>query len=251
MGAAAPPSRTRSAPSCEAIAGRRQGDREPVLRPAGVRHRRSAGHHEGGPAPDERPRHPLGHPGLCRRSSAPRATEAKQPGRGHLHGLPQPLHGVRPGRGRGLRRQRHPRAHLRVPAPHAGAVASPCGTTAARRASTSPPATTPRSTTATRSTGPTARSCRPSTPPPSPHELEQIDVFTGVQPHGLYDEAKAPVLSTLMGEETDETFMANVMAMINDRGAVAKVADTLQDGLHPLPRLRLEARARRRCAGWA
>ena len=32
----------------------------------------------------------------------------------------------------------------------------------------SPPATTPRSTTATRSTGPTAPSCRPSTPPPSP-----------------------------------------------------------------------------------
>ena len=30
------------------------------------------------------------------------------------------------------------------------------------------PATTPRSTTATRSTGPTVRSCRPSTPPPSP-----------------------------------------------------------------------------------
>ncbi|WP_287227234.1 hypothetical protein [Oscillibacter sp.] len=30
------------------------------------------------------------------------------PGRGHLYGLPEPLHGVRPGGGGGLRRQRYP-----------------------------------------------------------------------------------------------------------------------------------------------
>ena len=41
---------------------------------------------------------------------------------------------------------------------------SPCGTTAARRASTSPPATTPRSITAIRSIGRTVPSCPPSTP---------------------------------------------------------------------------------------
>lgn len=41
-------------------------------------------------------------------------------------------------------------------------LALPCGTTAARRASTSPPATTPRSIMATRSTGPTAPSCPPA-----------------------------------------------------------------------------------------
>ena len=51
----------------ESIRDDREGDREPVLWAAGIRHRRSAWHHEGGPAPDEHPRHPLGHPGLCQR----------------------------------------------------------------------------------------------------------------------------------------------------------------------------------------
>ena len=51
----------------ESIRGDEKEIREPVLRASGVRHRRSAGHHEGGPAPDERPCHPLGHPGLCQR----------------------------------------------------------------------------------------------------------------------------------------------------------------------------------------
>ena len=49
-----------------------------------------------------------------------------------------------------------------------------CGSTAARRASTSPPATTPRSTTAIRSIGRTARSCRPTTPPPSPPSWRRL-----------------------------------------------------------------------------
>ena len=50
----------------------------------------------------------------------------------------------------------------------ANVIAAESATTAVRRASTSPPATTPRSTTVIRSTGPTAPSCRPSTPTPSP-----------------------------------------------------------------------------------
>ena len=60
--------------------------------------------------------------------------------------------------------------HVRILSPCAPLrnLALPCGTTAARRASTSPPATTPRSIMATRSTGPTAPSCPPSTPMPSP-----------------------------------------------------------------------------------
>ena len=61
--------------------------------------------------------------------------------------------------------------HVRIfesPAAHAGAELRRAGDTTVRRASTSPPATIPRSITAIRSTGPTAPSCRPSTPPPLP-----------------------------------------------------------------------------------
>ena len=98
----------------------REGDREPVLRPAGIRYRRTAGHHEGGSAPDERTRHSLGHPGLCRRYRR-RGRRGQTKGRGHLHGLPREQHGLCPRRGGGLRRQWHPCAYFRVPAPHAGA----------------------------------------------------------------------------------------------------------------------------------
>ena len=145
----------------------------PVLRPAGVRHRRPARHDEDGPAPDERLCHPLGDTGL-REGNLRRGRGGQAPRRRHLHGLPQPLAWTSPApRPRSCAGKRHPCAHLRVAAPHAGAVASPCGNMAARPASTSPPATTPRNTTATRSTGPTARSCRPSTPTPSPPSLRR------------------------------------------------------------------------------
>ena len=55
-------------------------------------------------------------------------------------------------------------------------------------------------------------------------ELEKIDIFTGVKTMP-FDEAMAAGRIELMGEETDKAFMDNVMAMVNDRESVAKVAD--------------------------
>ena len=55
-------------------------------------------------------------------------------------------------------------------------------------------------------------------------ELEKIDIFTGVKTTP-FDEAMAAGRIELMGEETDKAFMDNVMAMVNDRESVAKVAD--------------------------
>ena len=55
-------------------------------------------------------------------------------------------------------------------------------------------------------------------------ELTQIDIFTGVKSMP-YDEAVAAGMVTVMGEECDERFMRNVMAMANDPAMVAKMAD--------------------------
>ena len=41
-----------------------------------------------------------------------------------------------------------------------------------------------------------------------------------------FDDAKAQGLIEIMGAETDERFMSHVMAMVNDRESMAKVADT-------------------------
>ena len=43
-----------------------------------------------------------------------------------------------------------------------------------------------------------------------------------------YDQAVADGLITIMGEETDEKFLANVMAQVNDKAAVDAVADTFK-----------------------
>ena len=43
-----------------------------------------------------------------------------------------------------------------------------------------------------------------------------------------YDKAVADGLITIMGEETDEKFLANVMEQVNDQAAVDKVADTFK-----------------------
>ena len=43
-----------------------------------------------------------------------------------------------------------------------------------------------------------------------------------------YDQAVADGLITIMGEETDEKFLANVMAQVNDQAAVDAVADTFK-----------------------
>ena len=57
--------------------------------------------------------------------------------------------------------------------------------------------------------------------------LEKIDIFTGVK-RMAFDDAVKACLITLLGEETDKMFMANVMAMINDRASVAQVADSFK-----------------------
>jgi len=56
-------------------------------------------------------------------------------------------------------------------------------------------------------------------------ELERIDIFDGVKRMD-YDEAVSRGLISLLGDETDEKFMAQVMAMVNDRSCVQQVADT-------------------------
>ena len=58
-------------------------------------------------------------------------------------------------------------------------------------------------------------------------ELEHIDIFTGVR-RMAYDDAAAQGLIQVMGRETDDRFMAHVMAMVNDRESMARVADTFK-----------------------
>ena len=55
-------------------------------------------------------------------------------------------------------------------------------------------------------------------------ELEKIDIFTGITTMP-YDEAVAKGMITVMGEETDEAFLKEVMAMVTDTGAIPAVAD--------------------------
>ena len=55
-------------------------------------------------------------------------------------------------------------------------------------------------------------------------ELEEIDIFAGVKSMD-YDEAVEKGLITLLGEDCDRRFMANVMSMVNDYDTVKKVAD--------------------------
>ena len=57
--------------------------------------------------------------------------------------------------------------------------------------------------------------------------LDEIDVFAGVKSM-VYDEAVKAGLIEVLGEETDQRFMANVTSMINDKETVAKVADTFK-----------------------
>ena len=57
--------------------------------------------------------------------------------------------------------------------------------------------------------------------------LERIDVFSGVKRMD-YDEALQAGLIEVMGDETDRRFLSNVTAMILDRAAVEKVADTFK-----------------------
>ena len=54
-------------------------------------------------------------------------------------------------------------------------------------------------------------------------ELETIDIFTGVTAMD-FDEAVSKGLITMLGEDCDRRFMANVMSMVNDYETVKKVA---------------------------
>ena len=58
-------------------------------------------------------------------------------------------------------------------------------------------------------------------------QMDAIDIFTGFKTMD-YDEALKAGLIELIGEETDEAFLKEVMAMAIDREAVAKAADDLR-----------------------
>ncbi|MDE7221240.1 MAG: phospho-sugar mutase [Oscillospiraceae bacterium] len=58
-------------------------------------------------------------------------------------------------------------------------------------------------------------------------ELEKIDIFTGVKSMP-YDEAVKAGMITVMGGETDEAFLKEVMAMVIDAQAIPAVADSFK-----------------------
>ena len=57
--------------------------------------------------------------------------------------------------------------------------------------------------------------------------LEEIDIFNDIKAMP-YDEAVSAGLIEVLGAETDEKFLSNVMAQVNDPETVAKVADTFK-----------------------
>lgn len=56
-------------------------------------------------------------------------------------------------------------------------------------------------------------------------QMEQLDIFDDIQSLD-YETALDKGRITLMGKETDDKFLAHVLAQINDKASVAKVADT-------------------------
>ena len=58
-------------------------------------------------------------------------------------------------------------------------------------------------------------------------KMEELDLFDSIRRMD-YDEAVKAGLITVMGAETDERFLANVMGQVNDKAAVEKVADTFK-----------------------
>ena len=55
-------------------------------------------------------------------------------------------------------------------------------------------------------------------------KMKELDIFDSIQ-LADYDEALSTGMITLIGTETDEKFLANVMAQVNDPESVRKVAD--------------------------
>ena len=58
-------------------------------------------------------------------------------------------------------------------------------------------------------------------------KMKELDVFACVKTMD-YDQAVAEGKIVLMGEETDEKFLANVMGQVNDKAVVEQVADTFK-----------------------
>ena len=58
-------------------------------------------------------------------------------------------------------------------------------------------------------------------------KMKELDVFACVKTMD-YDQAVAQGKIVLMGEETDEKFLSHVMAQVNDKAVVEKVADTFK-----------------------
>jgi phosphoglucomutase len=58
-------------------------------------------------------------------------------------------------------------------------------------------------------------------------KMQELDVFSCVKKAG-YDQAVAEGKIVIMGQETDERFLANVMGQVNDKAAVEKAADTFK-----------------------
>ena len=58
-------------------------------------------------------------------------------------------------------------------------------------------------------------------------KMKANDVFTSVKTMD-YDDAVAQGLITILGKDMDDRFLANVLAQINDKESVAKVADTFK-----------------------
>ncbi len=58
-------------------------------------------------------------------------------------------------------------------------------------------------------------------------KMEELDLFESIRRMD-YDEAVSKGLITLMGAETDEKFLENVMGQVNDPAAVEQVADTFK-----------------------
>jgi len=58
-------------------------------------------------------------------------------------------------------------------------------------------------------------------------KMEELDLFESICRMD-YDQAVSQGMITLMGEETDEKFLENVMGQVNDQAAVEKVADSFK-----------------------
>ena len=59
-------------------------------------------------------------------------------------------------------------------------------------------------------------------------KMEELDFFASIKRMD-YDEAVEKGLITVMGAETDEKFLSNVMGQVNDKAAVEKVEMCIRD----------------------